>query len=489
MEVAPSLVLDQYAQLPRTGKPQPGEWTVVAGIVLHSPSEAPRVVALGSGTKCLPAAAVAADTRGSRLHDTHAEVGARRALRLFLMDQLERAARGAPSIVVPRADGRGYDVAAGVEFHLFSSAPPCGDAAVVASAGPAAAAAQIECERPPTHAAKRHKPSAASPPAASPPAASPPAASPPAASPPAASPPAASPPAASPPAASPPAASPPAASPPAASPPANGSTAPLPAEQGKECAQTGARPVSPRAAEGEAAARGRACVAGVARTKPGRGERTCCMSCSDKLARWHAVGVQGALLSLLIPTPLRLASVTAGGRASLDALLRAIASRVTTPSAPAAPRVAIARGVAFEYAQPSEGDTRPCSNALLWYSGGTCEAVNGLTGLRMGANKRSFSPKHRAQACKALLLRRFCKLCIAVPKHHLPPEISAEAMSRSSYASIKGLATAYQQRKLEFLQSSVFREWVIAPPVCEAFTDEDVNGPPSEVQEAARAIV
>ena len=42
----------------------------------------------------------------------------------------------------------------------------------------------------------------------------------------------------------------------------------------------------------EAAAQGKVCVPGLARTKPGRGERTCCMSCSDKLARWHAVGLQ-----------------------------------------------------------------------------------------------------------------------------------------------------------------------------------------------------
>jgi tRNA-specific adenosine deaminase 1 len=39
---------------------------------------------------------------------------------------------------------------------------------------------------------------------------------------------------------------------------------------------------------------------GLLRTKPGRGERTMSMCCSDKLAKWNIVGCQGALLSHLL---------------------------------------------------------------------------------------------------------------------------------------------------------------------------------------------
>lgn len=91
-EAVASAVLRRYASLPKNGKPQPGEYTLLAGFAVTDdavPDAPPRVVALGTGTKCLPASSRC--PRGEALSDSHAEVIARRAFVRFLYDEFERA--------------------------------------------------------------------------------------------------------------------------------------------------------------------------------------------------------------------------------------------------------------------------------------------------------------------------------------------------------------------------------------------------------------
>lgn len=58
-------------------------------------------------------------------------------------------------------------------------------------------------------------------------------------------------------------------------------------------------------------------VTGAVRTKPGRGDPTLSVSCSDKLARWNAVGIQGALLSIFIDEPIRMEMIVIAGKFKL----------------------------------------------------------------------------------------------------------------------------------------------------------------------------
>lgn len=67
---------------------------------------------------------------------------------------------------------------------------------------------------------------------------------------------------------------------------------------------------------------------GVLRVKPGRGEPTLSLSCSDKLARWGVVGFQGALLSHYLEEALYFSTVVVGKcQYSHEVMHRALISR------------------------------------------------------------------------------------------------------------------------------------------------------------------
>ena len=79
---------------------------------------------------------------------------------------------------------------------------------------------------------------------------------------------------------------------------------------------------------------------GALRVKPGRvgkqgeeEERTTSMSCSDKIAKWNALGLQGALLAVMIQ-PIYLSSITVSDLFCLESLARALWARNAESLAP-----------------------------------------------------------------------------------------------------------------------------------------------------------
>lgn len=149
--------LAAYGALPNHGKPGVRsngvpEWTVLAamGLVLPRGSEGLsgslpeiRVVSIGTGVKVLPA--VRLPPLGDTVHDSHAEVLARRGFRRWLIHEASRVARGEASGVLER-QGDKFTLVPGVEVWLYVSALPV--CVVLASADLSVATPQLSTRQP-----------------------------------------------------------------------------------------------------------------------------------------------------------------------------------------------------------------------------------------------------------------------------------------------------------------------------------------------------
>ena len=111
--------------------------TVLAGYVIRRKEDEKRedlqVVALGTGTKCLPGDEYTLD--GSAVHDCHAEIIARRSLIRWIYHQLNTADNPGSFAIKCEGGVEGY-VFRPFELWLYTSQCPCGDSAVYSKADP-----------------------------------------------------------------------------------------------------------------------------------------------------------------------------------------------------------------------------------------------------------------------------------------------------------------------------------------------------------------
>jgi len=123
-------ILQLYSSLKFT--PPPGQYTVAASFFLTSAS-APRttkIISLATGTKCLPTARY--PLKGEALHDSHAEILARRGAIYWFFTEIRRCQSSSSAGAEPYEspwiyrlpDGK-YDLREDVQVNLYISTPPC----------------------------------------------------------------------------------------------------------------------------------------------------------------------------------------------------------------------------------------------------------------------------------------------------------------------------------------------------------------------------
>ncbi|XP_007938566.1 tRNA-specific adenosine deaminase 1 [Orycteropus afer afer] len=491
-EIAQLCYTHYGTKLPKQGKPEPNrEWTLLAAVVkiqsaadqdCDSPGKpvrvAKEVVSLGTGTKCIGQSKMRKS--GDVLNDSHAEVIARRSFQRYLLHQLQLAASLEEDSIFIAGTQRGlWKLRSNIIFVFFSSHTPCGDASIIpmlefedqpccpvskhwASSPSVEVSGDLEapenkrkCEDPDSLVAKKMKlgpgiparevtngvthqksldkqESGQTPPAVS------------------------------------------------SSNLTTEESAPMTREAPSgakvvDIYRTGAKCVPGEAGDSKKPGAAYHQV-GLLRVKPGRGDRTCSMSCSDKIARWNVLGCQGALLMHFLEDPIYLSAVVIGKCPySQEVMQRALIGRCrnvsSLPKGFGVQELKIQQSdLLFEQSRcavqarraDSPGRLVPCGAAISWSAVSDQPLDVTANGFPQGTTKKGLrSLQARSRISKVEFFRSFQKLLSSISENKRPRSLRGQKLE--TYQEYKEAASTYQEA-WNTLRRQAFGSWIRNPP-------------------------
>uniref|UniRef100_A0A8D1ACL0 Adenosine deaminase RNA specific B1 n=1 Tax=Sus scrofa TaxID=9823 RepID=A0A8D1ACL0_PIG len=369
------LVLDKFGDLTDNFASPHARRKVLAGVVMTTGTDVKdaKVISVSTGTKCINGEYMS--DRGLALNDCHAEIIARRSLLRFLYTQLELYLSSRDdkkrSIFEPSERG-GFKLKENVQFHLYISTSPCGDARIFSPHEPI-------LEEP----ADRH-----------------------------------------------------------------------PNRKARGQLRT-----KIESGEGTIPVRANASI----QTWDGvlQGERLLTMSCSDKMARWNVVGIQGSLLSIFVE-PVYFSSIILGSLYHGDHLSRAMYQRISNIEA-LPPLYSLNKPLLSGISNAEARQPGKAPNfSVNWTVGdSTLEVINATTGKdELGRASR---------LCKHALYSRWMRVHGKVPSNLLRSKITKPNV----YHESKLAAKEYQAAKACLLRAFIkagLGAWVEKPTEQDQFS-------------------
>ncbi|KAF7273778.1 hypothetical protein GWI33_013533 [Rhynchophorus ferrugineus] len=156
-------------------------------------------------------------------------------------------------------------------------------------------------------------------------------------------------------------------------------------------------------------------ILGVVRIKPGRGDPTVSVSCSDKISKWSHMGIQGALLMTFIENPIYLSTFTIVQNTPFckEALKRALYGRLVNLNLklPFGENCMCIKQVDVSFAYCKTNEKQPCPSSIYWFSNGkrSCLEVS-VNGKKQGVTKKHLhTEKARVKICKLEFFNMFVK--------------------------------------------------------------------------------
>lgn len=189
---------------------------------------------------------------------------------------------------------------------------------------------------------------------------------------------------------------------------------------------------------------------GAIRTKPGRGDPTSSLSCSDKLVKWNFLGWQGSILAAILKCPIHMSSLTFCADLCFEpAIRRALQTRFSKELPPAALDIQLVDSV-FPCKKKEGLVPNPCSIIACLLKREVQTEVS-VDGRKQGCIKKYLNtPRARNKICRLSYSQEFLEVIKDLQK---PPQEIHEVLERKeiTYQELKAISKWLSRLKAEFM--------------------------------------
>ncbi|CAH2991691.1 unnamed protein product [Chilo suppressalis] len=205
---------------------------------------------------------------------------------------------------------------------------------------------------------------------------------------------------------------------------------------------------------------------GQVRTKPGRGDRTLSVSCSDKMARWIYMGIQGSLLDMLLVNPIYLSSIIFGGGVpySEKSLIRACLERNSLDSLVNIDTVPNFHQSSVVFPNVKNGCcVRPAPGSIVWISLDHIITEVAVQGRKLGVTKKkAILPENSLCVSKYNLYKRFLQISMKIQSQGI--DLKLNIIKETPYNEAKLKSKRYIE-KWKKVKDYFFKTWTVKPDI------------------------